>query len=161
VVKLNPEGKMKLLKVLKSRNGKAIDFEKVESEIEKVSRKFGILLFYVFGSYAFGKAYKLSDLDLAFLSINKFVLRKRLALLNKLQTIFEEEAIDLIDLNTAPLTLVHRIFKEGKCLYAQDLRTKIEFETKCEVLYFDTEPLRKEYSKALTERIKDGSFGYR
>lgn len=72
---------------------------------------------------------------------------------------FGEEAIDIVDLKEVSLPLIHRIIKEGKCLYAKNLRTRIEFEMTKETLYFDTLPLRRQYFKILIRRIKDGSFG--
>jgi len=119
------------------------------------------LLLYLFGSYALGYANRLSDLDIAFLPKEEFNLDKTLNLLAELQTIFQEEAIDLVDLSKAPLTLIHRVLKEGRCLYACNLRKKIEFESKNETLYYDTAPLRKDYFSALERRIKNGTFGYR
>lgn len=152
---------MKFLKTLKSRNGKEINFSKLGPEIEELCVEFRIKLMYIFGSYAFGKAGKLSDLDIAYLPERKFSLDKTIELISKLQNIFDEEAVDIVDLNSAPLTLIHRVLKVGRCVYAEDLRTKVEFEMRAESLYFDTEPLRREYFEVLLRRIKDGTFGYR
>ncbi|KPJ56576.1 MAG: hypothetical protein AMJ42_05175 [Deltaproteobacteria bacterium DG_8] len=152
---------MKFLKVLKSREGKNVNFKEVESKTKDLSERFDILLLYLFGSYALNSANILSDLDIAFLPGGKFNVDKILSLIGELQDIFEEEAIDLVDLSKAPLTLIHRVFREGKCLYACDLKTKIEFESMNENLYYDTEYLRREYFDALKRRIKNGTYGYR
>jgi hypothetical protein len=152
---------MRFIKVLKSREGKAINFEEIELKVKDLSKRFDLLLLYIFGSYASNNASILSDLDIAFLPGSKFNVDKILSLIGELQDVFEEEAIDLVDLSQAPLTLIHRVFKEGKCLYARDLRTKIEFESRKENLYYDAEHLRKEYFDALKRRIKDGTYGYR
>ena len=149
------------MKVLKSREGEAINFGEIESKVKDLSERFNILLLYVFGSYASNNASMLSDLDVAFLPERKFNVDSILSLIGELQDIFEEEAIDLVDLSQVPLTLIHRVFKEGRCLYARDLRTKIEFESRKENLYYDTEHLRKEYFDALKRRIKDGTYGDR
>jgi hypothetical protein len=151
---------MRFIKVLKSREGQAIDFGEIEPKVKDLSERFNILILYVFGSYASNNANALSDLDVAFLAENKFNVDKILSLIGELQDIFEEEAIDLVDLSQVSLTLIHRVFK-GRCLYARDLRTKIEFESRKENLYYDTEHLRKEYFDALKRRIKDGTYGYR
>lgn len=152
---------MRFIKVLKSREGQAINFGEIELKVKDLSERFNILLLYIFGSYATNNANVLSDLDIAFLPENKFNVDRILSLIGELQDIFEEEAIDLVDLSQAPLTLIHRVFKEGRCLYAHDLRTKIEFESRNENLYYDAEYLRKEYFDALKRRIKDGTYGYR
>lgn len=152
---------MRFIKVLKSREGQAIDFGEIEPKVKDLSERFNILILYVFGSYASNNANALSDLDVAFLPENKFNVDKILSLIGELQDVFEEEAIDLVDLSEVPLTLIHRVFKEGKCIYARDLRTKIEFESRKENLYYDAEHLRKEYFEALKRRIKDGTYGDR
>jgi len=93
------------------------------------------------------------------LSGDKLNLSRILRLICQFQEVFGEETIDIVDLREAILPLIHRIIREGKCLYAKSLRTRIEFEMTKEALYFDTLPLRKEYFKILIRRIKDGSFG--
>lgn len=151
---------MRFIDTLKSRAGKPIQFKKIESRIEEIVKDFDIVLLYVYGSYAFGVASKLSDLDIAFLAHKRLSFDKQLELLERLQEIFEEEAIDLVDLSRAPLTLVHRVLKEGRRIYAHSLSERIEFETRCENLYLDAEPLRREYERALIKRIENGSYGY-
>jgi len=146
---------------MKLRYGKPVNLEEIAPQMKALAREFNILLLYLFGSYTSGEADKLSDIDIAFLSREKFDLDKTLRLISELQDIFQDEAIDLVDLSKAPLSLIHRIIKEGICLYACELRTKIEFESKNETLYYDTAPLRREYFKELERRIKDGTFGYR
>jgi predicted nucleotidyltransferase len=152
---------VKFLKVLKSRNGKPIEFDRIKDEVGEICREFGVSLLYVFGSYATGTAYKLSDLDIGFLSKDRLNLDRFLKLLGRFQEIFGDEAVDLVDLSKVPLTLIHRVIKEGRCLYAQEHSKRIEFEVRNESIYYDIEPLRREYFEALTRRIKDGSFGCR
>ncbi len=147
---------MRFYSVLKSREGKKIDFEKIEKDIEKVCNEFKISLFYIYGSYSTGKTWKLSDIDIAYLPEENF--DKEIELIEKLEEIFEDEAIDIVNLKRASLTLIHRILKEGKCLYAKDLKTKIEFETKKENEYFDTSYMRNEYFEKMREKIENGSF---
>jgi predicted nucleotidyltransferase len=147
---------MRFYLVLKSREGKKIDFEKIEKEIEKVCKEFDISLFYIYGSYSTGNAWKLSDIDVAYLPEKDF--DKEIELIEKLEEIFEDEAIDIVNLKRVPLTLIHRILKEGKCLYAKDLKTKIEFETEKENEYFDTYYIRNEYFEKMKEKIENGSF---
>jgi len=156
---------MRFLKVLKTREGRPLNFEELEPLIAEICKRYRLSLFYIFGSYfgsyTFGRASRLSDLDVAVLPEPELELDELLNLIAELQEIFEEEAVDLVDLRKAPLTLIHRVLKEGKCLYARDLRTKIEHESRWETLYLDTEPLRREYFKALERRLEDGSFGDR
>lgn len=152
---------MRFLRVLKSREGRPIDFNNVEAPIEALCHKYGLLLLYVFGSYARAEAGKLSDLDIAILPETGFPSHDLVDIIADLQDLFQEEAIDLVDLREAPLTLIHQVLKKGKCLYARDLATKIEHEVRWEKLYFDTEPLRRERFAALERRLRDGTFGRR
>jgi hypothetical protein len=100
-------------------------------------------------------------LDIAVLAEHELSPIELLDLTEGLQAIFEEEAIDLIDLRKVPLTLIHRVLRDGRCLYARDLGTRIEHEMKWETLYFDAEPLRKESFAALARRLDNGTFGHR
>ena len=156
---------MRFLKVLKTREGRPLNFEELEPLIAEICKRYRLSLFYIFGSYfgsyTFGRASRLSDLNVAVLPEPELELDELLNLIAELQEIFEEEAVDLVDLRKAPLTLIHRVLKEGKCLYARDLRTKIEHESRWETLYLDTELLRREYFKALERRLEGGSFGDR
>lgn len=146
---------MRFLPILQTRKGKPINFTALDSKLEKLCKKYKVDLFYAFGSYTSGKTSTLSDLDLAYYSEHKV---KELDFLAELQELFEEEAIDLVNLKKALLPLIHRILK-GKCLYASSIKVKIEFETHVDALYFDTAPLRKEYFTHMMKRIEHGTFG--
>jgi len=58
---------MRFLATLKTREGRPLNFEKLEPLIGGVCEKYGLSLFYLFGSYASGETSKLSDLDVAVL----------------------------------------------------------------------------------------------
>jgi predicted nucleotidyltransferase len=152
---------VKFLNVRQTRAGDPLDFIQVEPFIKQLSEQYRLLLCYIFGSYASGNASTLSDLDIAVLAAHELSPKELLDLTEELQAIFKEEAIDLIDLRQVPLTLVHRVLRDGRCLYARDLGTRIEHEMRWETLYFDAEPLRKESFEALTIRLDNGTFGHR
>lgn len=152
---------MKFLNVQQTRAGEPLDFIQVEPLIKQLSEQYRFLLCYVFGSYASNDASTLSDLDIAVLAEHELTLKELPDLTERLQTIFKEEAVDLVDLRKIPLTLIHRVLRDGKCLFARDLSTKIEHEMRWETLYFDAEPLRKESFEALKERLENGTFGHR
>lgn len=152
---------MKFIRVIKSRNGNPLVLSELNSKIEETCKRFEIGLLYLFGAYARENADKLSDLDIAYLTKYNLTSKELLEFLYKLQDIFDEEAIDLVNLKEAPLPLIHRVLRDGKCIYAVNVKSRIDFETNKEDMYFDTEPLRKEYISALESRIENGSFGYR
>lgn len=147
---------MRFIRTLKTRKGKPIDFTHLEPRLLALCKKFDLELLYIFGSYAQGKADLLSDVDIAYYTTKKV---NPLKLLPELEDLFEEEAIDLVNLRQASLPLIHRVLKYGKCLYAKDLKIKIQFETEAECHYFDTAPLRQTYFASMLQRIKHGTFG--
>ncbi|MEW5896447.1 MAG: nucleotidyltransferase domain-containing protein [Nanoarchaeota archaeon] len=149
---------MRFIRTLMSRKGKPIDFKAIEPEITALCRQFKIDLFYIFGSYASGKPGLLSDIDIAYFSKHKI---NPLKLLPHLQDLFKEEALDLVDLSTAPPALVHQVLKKGKCLYSKDLKAKIDFEMKAECEYYDTAHLRKTFFASMLRRIENGTYGLR
>ena len=149
---------MRFLDVMKSRKGKPLNLELVRGRIAELCHQKGIELFYLFGSYAKEASNNLSDVDVAYLAKEKI---EELDLIPELQEIFEDEAIDLVDLKHAPPSLTHRILKEGKCLHVSDSRTKLDFETRVETIYWDTAWMRKEYFEKMLERIENGTFGFR
>jgi predicted nucleotidyltransferase len=152
---------VRFFSVQQTRGGEPLDFIRIEPLIKQLSERYSLLLCYIFGSYASNNASKLSDLDIAVLAEHELQLQELLDLTEGLQAIFQEEAVDLIDLKKTPLTLIHRVLRDGKCLYARDLRTKIEHEMRWETLYLDTEHLRKEFFEGLKGRIEHGTFGHR
>jgi len=133
---------VRFLEIIKSRNGRAIDFDEIKSKIEEVCRRFNLALLYLYSSSASGITSRLGNLDVGFLSAEReFGRDQTLKLLDELQEIFEEEAVDLVDLSRVPLTLIYRVLKEGRCLYTKDPETRIELEARCKFLYCDTHPL--------------------
>lgn len=95
-------------------------------------------------------------MDIAFFAKKKI---DELGVLAQLQQFFEEEAIDLVNLKDAPSHLVHRVLRDGKCLYASDLNLKIDFESKKESEYFDSQWMREDYFKTMARRVEDGTYG--
>jgi predicted nucleotidyltransferase len=152
---------VKFLNVQQTRAGKPLDLSQVEPLIKQLGEQYRLLLCYVFGSYASDNASTLSDLDIAVLTEHELAPKELLAITEEFQEIFQEEAIDLVDLRKVPLTLIHRVLRDGRCLYARDLRTRIEHEMRWETLYFDAEPLRRQSFEALRERLDNGTFGHR
>ncbi len=147
---------MRFIRSLLTRKGKPIDFSLMEKKIETICKKYHLDLFYLFGGYAKGTTTSLSDLDLAFYARRKV---EELDLFVELMNLFGEEAIDLVDLRKAPVALIHRVLKEGKCLYATDVKIKIDFECRMESEYFDTQWMRDEYFEQMIGRIENGTYG--
>lgn len=128
--------------------------------MRKICEKHSLALAYLFGSYAGGTPGILSDVDIAFLGDSKLDWRTLAHISGELAEHLEDDAIDLVDLRRAPDHLAHRILRDGLCLYARSLSTRLDYEVAVEMRYGDAEPLRREYLRALERRIEDGTFGH-
>jgi hypothetical protein len=147
---------MRFIKVLKTRGGKSIDLGEVEPKVREICGRYKIDLLYLFGSYATGRQGRLSDVDVAYLAREKV---DEASLLLALQDVFEDEAIDVVNLSQAPPQLVHTVLKEGRCLFCKSRDLKLDFELRAERIYWDTRRLREEYFKRMLERVRNGTFG--
>jgi predicted nucleotidyltransferase len=152
---------MRFIKTITSRNGREIDFKRVGALIEPLCKEYSINLLYVFGSCARGSIGRFSDIDVAFCARRSLSGNETDEFYASLQKLFEEEAIDLVNLAEAPPAIVHRVLKNGVCLFAGSIKERIEFETSSEALYFDTVPLRREFFAEMERRLVNGSFGHR
>jgi len=152
---------MRFIETITSRNGREIDFKLAGALVEPLCKKYSINLLYVFGSHAHGAAGRFSDLDVAFYARRSLSGNETDEFYAALQKLFEEEAIDLVNLAKAPPVIVHRALKSGVCLFASGIKERIEFETSSEARYFDTEPLRSEFFAEMERRLGNGSFGHR
>lgn len=87
----------------------------------------GLVCAYIFGS--FGTIYQtdLSDIDIALLFHEKKELMVLLAIEAEISSIFEVDKIDLIDLNSAPVLLCHKIISEGEKIYDSSTETVSDF----------------------------------
>jgi predicted nucleotidyltransferase len=93
---------------------------------------------YLFGSLVRGKPMPLSDVDIAvYLSEDTNLLEKKMEILGKMIELLETDEIDLVLLNTAPLSLRKKILENKRVIVDKDpfLRHKYESLTLRE--YFD------------------------
>ena len=122
----------------------------IAKSIALLSKKYSLVLFYIFGSTAKGTRRPLSDVDCAFLSSKKIDIVR---LQNDLEDIFHDDAIDLIDLKTSPPPLSIRIIRDGKCLFQRSEQERVTFETKVTREYQDTSYLRSLALSQVRERL--------
>lgn len=128
---------------------------------EELQKDKDILFCYIFGSYGKGKITPLSDVDVAVYLINvKDYFDKKLTLLGKINDILKTDEVDLVILNEAPLTLIHQILKTKKILFSKDELSRISFEVKSQMFYFDAAPLRRRAVERLKRRIEEKKYGY-
>ena len=97
-----------------------------------------ILFAYLFGSIARGEHSALSDIDIAvYLHENTDLTAEKLKLLGELLDNMGTDYIDLVILNTAPLSLAARILKSREILVDRSPFTRHRYESLVMREYFD------------------------
>jgi predicted nucleotidyltransferase len=120
-----------------------------------------VMVAYLFGSRATGRARAESDVDVAVLlneedGFARF--ERRLQMMVEVSDVCGREA-DVIVLNDAPPLLQHQVLKHGRLLYERDRRARIEFEIRAGKIYADLEPMRRFFRQALFREIKEVGLG--
>lgn len=130
------------------------------------ARRREILLAYLFGSVAQGRANSLSDVDIALLvdeeKFNELDAKKpygyKAAVIADLIGLLQANEIDLVLLHEAPPLLANEVISEGSLLFCRDEDVRIAFEVSVKHRYIDTKPLRQIKRQYLYERIDRGEF---
>ena len=93
---------------------------------------------YLFGGLANGHVRPLSDVDIAvYFSKEDNIAEKRLAVLGDLMRVLETDEIDLVILNTAPLTLKMKVLENKKIIADNDPFARHRYESLTMRKYFD------------------------
>lgn len=128
-----------------------------ETDLAHIFAKRGVILAYLFGSHARGEAGPLSDVDIAVLFQPDMPAETRfealLKLMGDLAPFFDKE-VEIVDLQDASPLLRHRVYYDGRLLYAAGEKVRIAFETKALRDYIDTQPLRSLKKKYILQRFK-------
>jgi predicted nucleotidyltransferase len=132
-----------------------------DRELQKINNIFkndvSIVVAYLFGSQAAGKANKYSDVDIAILfdttEKEYSYIDKQIDLILSISDVLDKE-VDVVILNRASLTLQYTVIKEGKRIYERADRTSRSFEARAIVEYFDFLPLKTRMENGLIAKIK-------
>lgn len=128
------------------------------NQIKKVLEKErNVLLAYLYGSVAKGKAGKGSDIDIAILLKNTSALRNpyfesKLALKIE-KNLKTKMPVEVRVLNGASLRFANQVLRYGKLIYARDRGYAIDFETTTRDRYFDFKPFLLEYDRMREHRM--------
>ena len=121
-----------------------------------------VLLVYVFGSQAKGKAHARSDLDVAVLLAGypdgATCTQRRLDIIGDLMTLFHTNDVDVVVLNRADLVLRYQVVEHGRLAYACEHDMAVEYRVRALNLYFDFAPFLKRMEQAFYQRIREGRF---
>ncbi len=142
----------RFVKALKSRKSEIEDWD----ELRNTLSKHRVNLAYLFGSHAKGETTSLSDMDIAVMFDSDADGRMEPLRLD-LMGLLGEEAIDLIDLKSAPPRLKYNVIKEGRVILGEDRSS--EFEVRAMKEYFDFKPMEEMYFEGMKKRIEEGKFG--
>jgi hypothetical protein len=123
-----------------------------EAEIYLKSRK-DIHFAYLFGSFARGSSSPFSDLDIAVYLPGADLSNKRMEILGDLIDIFKTDEIDLVILNTAPLTLRMKILQNKRLLADNAPFIRHSYESMTIRSYFDFSKIE---TNILERRFLDG-----
>ncbi len=122
-----------------------------------------VVVAYLFGSVARGRAGKLSDIDVAIL-VDESLIRPvrygyRADILTDLMGRLHTNKVDLVVLNKVSPLLAHEAVRNGELIFCRNSERRVAFETDAFRRYVDTEPLRRIQGQYLDRRIAEGKFG--
>ncbi|HBE78006.1 MAG TPA: hypothetical protein DDW65_09540 [Firmicutes bacterium] len=114
-----------------------------------------IAALYLFGSYNDGSAGQNSDLDLAVLFKEDVDLRAEMALQVQLSAVVGFEAIDLLNLNKAPLFMQFKALAGGRLIYEADPDLTSDFLEDILLRYHDQEYRYRMFFRDWDEGLKE------
>ncbi len=115
----------------------------------------------LFGSYASGKQYALSDVDIAIYTQTPIDLFERGGIIAELEDMLEKR-VDLVLLNELEKQdpkLAFAIVDNHQVIFCRNQERYIDFKTDTYRYYFDHLPMYEMFDKALKERIANGTYG--
>ncbi|RIK39294.1 MAG: hypothetical protein DCC55_18465 [Chloroflexi bacterium] len=128
------------------------------------ARQLDIVVAYLFGSVARGRAHKLSDVDVAVLFAPEVGLEesveRQLQLMGDLEQ-FADREVQVTVLNRATPLLAYQVVKYGILLYERSRAERVDFYVRTLSIYFDFKPTLDLLNRAVERRIKEGRFGHR
>lgn len=121
---------------------------------------------YLFGSYARGRTWVQSDVDVAVLLNGRpgdeTCFDRRLEIVGGLMDVLHINDVDVLILNQAPPALRYAVLRDGILLFCRDPQARIMFQVHTLNAYLDFKPILKRHEDALLEKARKGelSRGY-
>lgn len=146
---------------MRERTGK-IEINRIEQLVPLFAADTGIVLVFLFGSYARDKANALSDVDFALLLASEIRPEKyldyRLRYATAAMQALRDERVDVVILNTAPPLLAHEVIK-GRVLFARSPEARVKYIVDVQRKYLDFKSFYAIDYAYLRQRLEEGSFG--
>ena len=121
-----------------------------------------VVLAYLFGSHARGRAWKHSDVDVAVLLVghpdDDRCFDVRLEVIGGMMDIFQTDDVDVLVLNQAPPALRYAVLRDGILLFCRDRQAMIEFRVRAVNEYLDFKPILKRHERAILEKARKGEL---
>jgi len=119
----------------------------------------GVVVAYLFGSFAREQEDALSDVDIAVLFPSDWnketTWRQQDRLAVAISDVLQTDEFDLVILNTAPLAFCFEIISTGLVLQSNDEMTRTDYEVGIMTRYWDFKKYLVEYDRHLRQRIKE------
>jgi len=136
-----------------------LDIKEHTEQLKQLFSAHGVVLAYLFGSQAEGKAGPLSDVDVAVL-LGPQVPRERwtdtqIDLIGDLTSLFHRNDVDVVILNLATPVLAHEVVRFGQVIYEAEPGARVDYEVAALRRYVDTAPLRRLQNRRLLERAEE------
>lgn len=139
-----------------------IEISRLETLIPLLAADQGIVLAFLFGSYARGQSGPLSDVDLAILLSpgvpSDQYLEYRLRYIAEASRVLNDGRVDVVVLNTAPPLLSHEAIK-GRVLFERSPEERVEYIVRVQRIYLDLKPFYAIDHAYMEQRLKEGRFG--
>jgi predicted nucleotidyltransferase len=120
----------------------------------------GVLVAYLYGSHARGRAGPLSDVDVALL-LDGDDEERRLELTAAIAHAVAPARADVVVLNNAPSALSYRVLRDGTVLASRDERARVQHWVRTVDRYLDMAPARRLLAAGTRNRLREGRFGRR
>ena len=126
----------------------------IERASEYFNQRNDVLFAYLFGSYAGNRATSLSDIDIAVYLVNEvYDSTQKMDLVHSLSMVLNEDGLDLVILNQAPVTLTINVLKKHIMIIDKNPLIRHQFESLIMRKYFDFSIIEK---KILERRYLNG-----
>ncbi len=128
----------------------------MKKDLKVELEKLGVAVVYLFGSKATGRATRLSDIDIGIVLKTTVSEKDTRPLYHMLYQLFSElyprSKLDIIFLQTAPLSLQYSAIKEGKIIFEEDTRRTANYEQGVINQYLDFRTVLDFFDRVTMER---------
>lgn len=131
----------------------------MRKKLLNLCKRYKIAAFILFGSEAKCRTNRLSDIDIAYLPIERLGIKQEDAVFLDVVKLFKRDDIDLVDLTKADLILKYSIINSGKLLACTDKKLLYNFTLRTRAEYLDTQNIRAIFAYYMDRRIATGRFG--